>query len=72
MTAQNLHYYFQQETFEKIHYLNDKDKKFCEKEEGHRLAFMSRIEFFELTVTHNGEKEFPYDALDLAYYLKYL
>ena len=33
---------------------------------------MSRMEFFEMTVSYDGEGEFPYDALDLAFYLKFL
>jgi hypothetical protein len=48
------------------------DKKHWENEEGHRLAFMSRMTFYHLTETHDGKKVFPYDTLDCAYILKYL
>ena len=37
--------------------------------ESHRKAFMTRLNFVEFPVEHDGETEFPYDAADVAHYL---
>ena len=38
--------------------------------EKYRQAFMTRLHFVEFKKEYDGETEFPYDAVDLAIYLK--
>ena len=41
----------------------------CIEDESHRKAFQNRVNFVEVNIEHLGDKSFPYDSFDLAYYL---
>jgi len=53
----------------KMRYSSENEKLKCIEDEGHRKAFMNRVNFVEVNIEHLGDESFPYDAFDLAYYL---
>ena len=61
-----------QHTLKKMHYNSIAERKHCEDEEEDRMAFKTRINYVFLEETHDGNLDFPYDAVDLALYLQYM
>ena len=56
MTSNSIHKYLKQTTYLKnsLMYQSDKERAECEELEGHRKAFMNRINFVKLNEEHDG------------------